>query len=239
MKLRGVPATPKGDTVKFGGSKYILLIIIPARIGYGHHLLDFELSAFVVIALSDIVKQASPDENPSFAVKRLHHDSYKAFNDEVSSLKRFSEKDYVHLIKLLVTFSWRKKYYLLFPWADGNLLDFWRLYPQPSYPQRNHNLAIWFSDQCRGLVQGLKMIHIGDMPSTDNLPDMQKNQIHGRHGDLKPENILWFKSYKERTNQQFSGVMKISDFGLMRFHSTQSKSNVENVAVSRTYRPPE
>ncbi|KAE8448390.1 hypothetical protein EG329_009634 [Mollisiaceae sp. DMI_Dod_QoI] len=182
---------------------------------------------------------ASSHQNPSFAVKRLLHGSYKAFHSEVSSLKRFSEKDHVHLIKLLVTFSWRGQFYLLFPWADGNLLDFWKLYPQPSNPKRDDHLALWFSEQCRGLVQGLKMIHTADVPSMDHLPDVPKNQIHGRHGDLKPENILWFKSYEEHTDERFSGVLKISDFGLMRFHSTQSVSNFETVPVSGTYRPPE
>ncbi|CZR52313.1 uncharacterized protein PAC_02190 [Phialocephala subalpina] len=179
------------------------------------------------------------NENPSYAVKRLHHSNKEAFDVEVSNLKRFSAKDHVHLIKLLVTFSWRDQYYLLFPWADENLLTFWKsLYPEPSYPPRDHNLAAWFSKECLGIAHGLQMIHTAEIPSSDRQPCETSLQIHGRHGDLKPENILWFKSY-EGTEQGKFGVLKISDFGLTRFHGTQSKSHFENVAVSATYRPPE
>jgi serine/threonine protein kinase len=153
-------------------------------------------------------------------------------------LKRFSERDHVHLIKLLVTFSWREQFYLLFPWADGNLLDFWQMFPQPSSPERDRNMAVWFSEQCLGIVQGLEMIHMADSPSTEDLTKVSGHQLHGRHGDLKPENILWFKPYQD-THRNHFGVLKISDFGLTRFHRTRSKSHFESVAVSRTYRPPE
>jgi serine/threonine protein kinase len=78
------------------------------------------------------------------------------------------------------------------------------------------------------------MIHTADMPSQDD----PSYQVHGRHGDLKPENILWFKSY-DSTDQSSFGVLKISDFGLTRFHGTRSKSRTESFAVSPTYRPPE
>ncbi|KAF4634373.1 hypothetical protein G7Y89_g3744 [Cudoniella acicularis] len=183
---------------------------------------------------------ARPHENPSYAVKRLRHSDQQAFNAEVSNLKRFSAKDHVHLIKLLVTFSWRDRFYLLFPWADGNLLAFWtNLFPEPSIPKRDQNHAVWFSKQCLGIAQGLQMIHTSDLPSSDDLHnDASSLQIHGRHGDLKPENILWFKPY-EGTDPSDFGVLKISDFGLTRFHGTRSKSHFESVAVSPTYRPPE
>jgi len=171
-------------------------------------------------------------------VKRLRHNNYDAFNAEVSNLKRFSEKDHVHLIKLLVTFTWREQFYLIFPWADGNLLDFWKMNAQPSDPKRDRKMALWFSEQCLGIVQGLEMIHTADRPSTDDLSTAADHPIHGRHGDLKPENILWFKPW-QNTHQSGFGVFKISDFGLTRFHGTQSKSHFETVAVSPTYRPPE
>lgn len=82
------------------------------------------------------------------------------------------------------------------------------------------------------------MIHMSESPLIDDVSPDSVHQIHGRHGDLKPENILWFKSYDE-TGQDCLGVLKISDFGLTRFHGTRSKSHVESVAVSPTYRPPE
>ncbi|KAH6663157.1 kinase-like domain-containing protein [Halenospora varia] len=184
---------------------------------------------------------AHPHENPSYAVKRLRHDNPEAFDAEVSNLKRFSARDHVHLIKLLVTFQWRDQFYLLFPWADGNLLAFWKsLHSKPSSPKRDQNLAVWFSKQCLGIAQGLQMIHTADIPSESSPDDLCNDglQIHGRHGDLKPENILWFKSYGVIDPSDF-GVLKISDFGLTRFHRTLSKSHFESVAVSPTYRPPE
>lgn len=182
---------------------------------------------------------AQKHENPSYAVKRLRLSSREAFDLEVSNLKRFSANDHVHLIKLLVTFSWREQFYLLFPWANGNLMAFWKdLHPHPSNPIRDHRLAMWFSKQCLGIAQGLQMIHTADMPIPDDLPQDSARQSHGRHGDLKPENILWFKSY-EGTDQDSFGVLKISDFGLTRFHGTLSKSRFERVALSPTYRPPE
>lgn len=120
------------------------------------------------------------------------------------------------------------------------MLDFWQRFPQPFDPERDYNLALWFSEQCLGIVQGLKMIHTADIPSKSTYAtlDAPKYPIHGRHGDLKPENILWFKSYED-TEDSWRGVLKISDFGLTRFHGTQSISHFENVAVSPTYRAPE
>jgi serine/threonine protein kinase len=155
-------------------------------------------------------------------------------------LKRFSKTDHLHLIKLLVTFKWREQFYLLFPWAEGNLLDFWKKFDKLSCPERDYNLALWFSKQCLGIVQGLNMIHTADIPSeSTQIPlGAPKYRIHGRHGDLKPENILWFKSYKE-TEETWHGVLKISDFGLTRFRGTQSMSQFEITAVSPTYRAPE
>jgi serine/threonine protein kinase len=184
--------------------------------------------------------QASQTENPSYAVKRLRHNNEDAFNLEVANLKRFSAKDHLHLIKLLVTFKWREQYYLLFPWADGNLKDFWEKYPTTSDLQRDYQLTLWFIRQCLGIAEGLKMIHTLDKPDTETVNSGTVHQNHGRHGDLKPENILWFKEYQDK-DPNCRGVLKISDFGLTRFHGTISKSqiNAEGVAVTGTYRAPE
>jgi len=77
--------------------------------------------------------------------------------------------------------------------------------------------------------------------SVDQGPGTSTHQVHGRHGDLKPENILWFKEYQDKDPSKSMGVLKISDFGLTRFHRTVSKShvNAEGVAVTGTYRAPE
>ncbi|KAK3313300.1 kinase-like domain-containing protein, partial [Apodospora peruviana] len=194
---------------------------------------------------------ASDDDNPPYAVKRLRHSNPVAFKAEVSNLKRFSTKDHLHLIKLLVTFEWRSQYYLLFPFADGNLLDFWKRYPTSEDLPRNYGLARWFSSQCLGLAQGLRMIHTVEFKQDEFLDIHPKEQekIHGRHGDLKPENILWFRAigaylpdHNDHDEGCAMGLLKISDFGLTRFHRTASIfSKVEggSTPVSPTYRAPE
>lgn len=107
-------------------------------------------------------------------------------------MKRFSKKPHLHLIELLATYEWRGQFYLLFPWADGNLLDFWEKFTTPTYPERNYDFALWFSGQNLGIVLGLQLIHTADGPSESAGVHLSvpKFPTHGRHGDLKPENIL-------------------------------------------------
>ncbi|KAM7190914.1 Protein kinase-like domain containing protein, partial [Rhypophila sp. PSN 637] len=196
---------------------------------------------------------SSDKDNPWYAIKRLrknnrddNREAYReAFRAEVSNLKRFSTKDHLHLIKLLVTFEWRKEFYLLFPCADGNLFDFWKLYPTVTELPRNHGLGLWFSSQCLGLVRGLQSIHDFEVHKGEflGIPQHEKEKTHGLHGDLKPENILWFRpvgAYPPyETNNM--GVLKISDFGLSKFHRTGSGENNDGkyTPVSPTYRAPE
>lgn len=70
-----------------------------------------------------------------------------------------------------------------------------------------------------------------------NLSPNPKHQLYGRHGDIKPENVLWFKTF----DNPGMGVLKISDFGLTRFHKKDTKSgiNAQGTPVSLTYRAPE
>lgn len=89
------------------------------------------------------------------------------------------------------------------------------------------------------------MIHTADKPALADPTHDSTYQLHGRHGDLKPENILWLRSYlkesKEADQSCLMGLLKISDFGLTRFHKTMSRSqiNAGRVPVSPTYRAPE
>lgn len=170
----------------------------------------------------------------------------KAFRKEVQNLKRFSTRDYLHLIKLLGTYEWRHQYYLVFPWADGNLLDFWERHPEPLARKHDVRTALWFSEQCLGLVEGMKMIHTWDTPEVagqHHVFSFDTRQTHGLHGDLKPENILWFKQYAENVEKNSSsmGHFKISDFGLSHFHGTKSIADIDakDTGFSPTYRAPE
>lgn len=83
------------------------------------------------------------------------------------------------------------------------------------------------------------MIHSSEPPGPGDNVNESAYRVHGRHGDLKPENILWFKNYKDNDHNSFMGVLKISDFGLTRFHKTASMSRTDPFGMSPTYRAPE
>lgn len=102
----------------------------------------------------------------------------------------------------------------------------------PLATKRDHLTALWFSRQCLGIVEGLHIIQQGSSGH---------DRKHGRHGDLKPENILWFSDPSNMATGYSLGTLKISDFGLTRFHRTESKShiNTDGIGWSPTYRAPE
>lgn len=165
-----------------------------------------------------------------------------AFLEEVSNLSRFSGKgkEHPHLIRLLWTYSLGSAYHLVFPCADGNLMDLWNQHTTPPSEARDPAVTRWFAKQCLGIVEGLHMIH----QDANYEPKDGDNRRHGRHGDLKPENILWFNSYDAQEEGYSLGVLKISDFGLARFHGTNSRSRINihagrGVGNSPTYRAPE
>ena len=138
-------------------------------------------------------------------------------------LKQFSDNAHPHLISLLATYEYLKKYYLIFPWADGDLTRFWQVHcPNPSF---DSTTIKWVAKQCTGLAHGLVAIH---NYQTSNEPR------YGRHGDLKPENILWF-------DDASGGMLKISDFGLSEYSTIHNRSSKPNsgLATSMSYRAPE
>jgi serine/threonine protein kinase len=162
-------------------------------------------------------------------------------NNEVNSLVRLNMENHNHLIRLLVTFKYKNHLYLMFPWANGNLHDFWmETYPEPTCPRRDCDFARWMIAQCLGIAEGLQKIHNNPVAesavkSQDLKPDTIQKR-HGRHGDLKPENILWFGSGGDAT----SATLRISDFGFADFYGSRSKSTIQkNYGFTRTYRAPE
>ncbi|KAJ0168070.1 Serine/threonine-protein kinase ATG1t [Colletotrichum tanaceti] len=171
---------------------------------------------------------------PYFAIKKLFSRDKSAFNQELRALKTFNRHGHPHLTKLLVTYEYHRYRFFLFPWADGNLREFWRKFarPEPSLP-----LVKWMAEQFSGLASGLELIQ---HPPRDSVM-AEESQYYGRHGDLKPENVLWFSDGDQPNNVPSDGVLKITDFGLTRFHRdiTKSKDNAGGVAVSPTYMAPE
>ncbi|OTA99818.1 hypothetical protein M426DRAFT_67110 [Hypoxylon sp. CI-4A] len=161
-----------------------------------------------------------------FAVKRLRSKDKKQFDSEVESLKRFSNGDYPHIIRLLATYRHGDHYHLIFPCAEGNLKDLWKKHPRPT---KTYELALWIAGQAKGIAEGLRMIHNDEFKKPSQYPGDDKK---GRHGDIKPENILWF---------QDSPILVLSDFGLGSMHHDRSKSYIpnKNVAATPGFRPPE
>jgi serine/threonine protein kinase len=168
-------------------------------------------------------------------------------NQEVQSLIRLNNENNPNLIRLLVTFQHKAQLHLVFPWADGNLQDFWKIaYPDPNIPIRDVSLARWVIEQCLGLALGLKAIHHNCVDKSQaeeqGLPFDAPQKKHGRHGDFKPENILWFKQNGKSTPDSVTGTFKISDFGFADFHASMSASNIPTSDIpgmTPTYRAPE
>jgi serine/threonine protein kinase len=122
---------------------------------------------------------------------------------------------------------------LIFPYANGNLRSYWREAKHPVTASKQHKDFQWMVKQCMGLADALHTIHEHKSKGSKRF---------GRHGDIKPENILWFQD-QDSTDPKTTanGRLLIADFGLTRFHTEKSRSNVEpaGIAGSRTYSPPE
>ncbi|KAG6354471.1 hypothetical protein INS49_004488 [Diaporthe citri] len=170
------------------------------------------------------------------------------FDQEKEMLVTFSGNANPHLISLLATYEQYNEYYLIFPWAEGDLQSFWRdLDPKPSM---THDSVLWVAEQCFGVAKGLLAIH---RHQTVNLtrhksafaghqaipcPENQVWPLFGVHGDIKPQNVLWFQ---DDLRDDKRGILKISDFGLAEFKTSTTKiyRPSSQVALSASYRPPE
>jgi serine/threonine protein kinase len=193
--------------------------------------------------------------NPSFALKRLHSIDKVDFDSEVEMHKVFSGKrQHPHLVKLLATYEYKGRFYLLFPYAKANLRSYWEETPVPIFSAIT---VEWFLRQCKGIASAVLRIHgyQSTQDSLDALAKIQETQaesrttssevgdrIYGRHGDIKPENILWSDEENMDDDPRFSeqGILLIADFGLMKYHKTLTEFHApERVAGSATYEPPE
>jgi len=146
------------------------------------------------------------------------------FTQQISHLH--SSTGHPHLVQLLWTYNNGPNYHLVFPWADGNLRDFWEIHnmPIPDQAGENHHrrAAVWFARQCLGIAQGLHAIH---KRGHDSVGDIKGKEEPGWHGDLSLDNILWFRDFDSL------GALKIS------LSMTTSGSN--SVFPNDPYRPPE
>ena len=130
-----------------------------------------------------------------------------------------------HIVQLLAAFRHDETFYLLFPWAQGDLRCLWKETPKPIL---NTTLQSWVTGQLAGLASAIRRIH--------QLPKIAK----GRHGDIKPENILWFRTQAGGHCGSVGGILKLSDFGLSRINpKTDQNAKERPRGYSRTYRAPE
>jgi len=166
-------------------------------------------------------------EKQYFAVKTLHTHRHAEYEREVEVLQRFSggNEGHPHLIRLLLAYQHEKKHHMIFPWANGNLRDFWE---SIKLPNRTKELACWMLSQFHGISEGLREIHGNGNELNPN------DRSTGRHGDIKAENILWIENHNDSKNH-----LLICDFGLSRFHSVKSQSEDRAPGCSPSYRPPE
>jgi serine/threonine protein kinase len=163
-------------------------------------------------------------------------------------LKTFRKSEHAHLVKLLATFRWKGKYYLMFPYARSNLREYWQRTPLPDFSELT---IIWFLDQCKALASALHYVH--EYQTTHPYPLLDQgtsggnsaggredDRKYGRHGDIKPENILWFAQEESRSAED-KGHLVIADFGLTDLHKRATRSDVPagHITGSPTYEPPE
>ncbi len=163
---------------------------------------------------------------------------------ELASLLHVQPRRNKHLINLHATFEVAqesgKAFYLLFPWANGDLWSFWK---QHTVDEENRiRLLSWMFGQCHGLAEALDIIHgerFENLPQfrASNLirPSARQEPLYGNHGDIKAENVLWFEE---------GGKVRLAltDFGLGHLHTKVSRSNQSPegiLGVTKTYQPPE
>lgn len=68
-------------------------------------------------------------------------------------------------------------------------------------------------------------------------PSDDDKRSRGIHGDIKPENILFFSDSEGR--EDGVGTLQLADFGLTRYHHTNTVSHVTFQAGLGAYDPPE
>jgi serine/threonine protein kinase len=194
---------------------------------------------------------------PLIAVKRLISRKPEVFERERRMLSQLTLKKHPHLVRLLITYTFKGRFHLLYPYAQSNLRDYWRNQPQPV----ERDTYLWALQQIRGLASALHQIHnFSTKPTSaedtlrstilhpesshewssnnDQVMAEPSDEIFGRHGDLKPENILWFDDLEDIDPL---GILQITDFGLGQFHSLKSRSKQDPAHIngSPTYCPPE
>lgn len=167
-------------------------------------------------------------------------------------LKTLKRKQHPHLVQLLATFQYKGEFYMIFPFANLNLREYWQSTPLSDF---SHETVLWVLCQMKAIASGLNMVHeyrsTGDETEARSFQEHKRaggcsqgaeenDRRYGRHGDIKAENILWFVDEAVHGSDN-RGLLVIADFGLTDFHklATRSEVRAELVTGSPTYEPPE
>jgi len=184
----------------------------------------------------------------------------------VNILTRLNKREDPHLVKLLLTMEIEGRpgqcssYFLMFPYADGNLRQFWQQHLPYASDENRVTYARWAAIQFYGLAWALcklhdlhqREVHRDSTRDEDNdVNHSSGDRFYGIHGDIKPENLLWYEKwvgpedYQECPNiipphkSAPFGVLQLADFGISKLHNTATRSNFNMKWGTKTYAPPE
>jgi serine/threonine protein kinase len=160
----------------------------------------------------------------------------RAWEMEAKALEKIRNIDHDHIIKCLAAIRRGQFRFFMFPWADGNLREFWDNYRGP---YRKPKMVEQVVNQLYGLADALDKMHnydasanqqgLGAGASKSTLsvdPHIRglsrKNTSTSeniRHGDLKPENLLRFSGSHDDL-----GTIKIGDMGMAKHHVVDTQA---------------
>jgi len=217
------------------------------------------------------VQNQGNEENPALAIKRLLAADRKTFQNEVNILTQLNKCNDPHLVKLLLAIEilgqpgHNSSFFLVFPFADSNLRQFWeRNFPHPE-GTNTATYAPWVAKQLYGLAWALCKLHHQHQREVHSLKYEDDDRInntgdtlYGIHGDIKPENFLWYKEWAGPNGAQAAqdsaalegsprgqeskgsfGILQLSDFGNSKLHHAETGSSHNMRRSTKSYAAPE
>jgi serine/threonine protein kinase len=148
--------------------------------------------------------------------RNIHED--EQFSQEATILNNLSKVHHNHISVHAASWQQNGTLYVMYPYANGNLVQFLQKTPPPILSK---DTVLTFINGLRDLSDALRHIHnfgstgFAPLEAQDALSVPNVRQRLGFHADLKPENILVFNEGKEKM-----ATWKISDFGLTRIAQT-------------------
>jgi hypothetical protein len=104
-----------------------------------------------------------------------------------------------HVVRPLATYSYEDQFYMVLPWAHGDLFDFYRRYSGAASSRRDMSVANWIIEQSLGLARGLHTLH----------NSVARGKVHGR---LAATTILYFAVNSGGIALGALPILKISNY---------------------------